>query len=500
MTTSRTARFSVLGLAMVCSVVISAVVSHAGGTPAPEGTRSDWHKVVLAPGSDIVKALIEIPHEPNALGVRAAHLHTRPYPLAFEDISFTAADGTRLAGMLARHQDNRPRPGIVLVPGMTQTRDLKFIVELAELFARNGWHVLAIDLRGHGRSRRLSPALITMGWKETADVIGAARYLQRQAHVSSVAVMGFSMGGRSLVKAMAQEEQPLISAGIAVTAPLAATTPVTPPEPGRTPNRFEKFVIDFLGTRSGYEYYDRAARSYGVDLPTMQQLSTADTEVGGVRRPLLLLYALDDFLMKLSVRNGRHDGGAFSLAYRDHVREHAHVRTMLVNEGNHAGMLYLSDPHWFGLVTLNYFKYWQASELHYVTAAVPPLDILVEGDVDGHTATYRLLVRNHGAKTVGPLDLHVQYPSDARLGSCWVGFPGLGRCTSDGNRLIWTVPRLPGRKSVAGPFSLSVDISRLSAGPFSTRAWITTADGREGMAETDAAAIPQAVTLTKPSP
>ena len=498
MKSSRAVHLSGLALAAVLSLAVWACIAQAGGTPAPEGTRSDWHRVVLAPGSDIVEALGNIPHEPNTLGVRAAHLHTKPYPVAFEDVAFPAADGARLAGMLARHQDNRPRPGIVIVPGMTQSRDLKFVVELAELFARNGWHVLTIDLRGHGKSRTLSPALITMGWKETADVMGAARYLQQQPHVSSVGVMGFSMGGRSLVKAMARADETLITTGIAVTAPLAAVTPVTPPVPGRTPNRFEKFVIDFLGTRSGYEYYDRSARSYGVDLPTMQHLSTADTDVVRVRRPLLLLYALDDFLMKLAIRSGRHDGGAFSLAYRDSVRDHAHVRTMLVNEGNHAGMLYLSDPHWFGLLTLNYFKHWQARELDYVTAAVPPLDLLVDGEVDGQTATYRLLLRNHGAKSVGPLDVHVQYPSDARLGTCWVGFPGLGRCTSEGNRLTWTVPRVAGRKSLAGPFALTVDISRLSSGPFAIRAWVTSADGREGMSEADAVAIPQAVTLTKP--
>jgi predicted alpha/beta-fold hydrolase len=82
-----------------------------------------------------------------------------------------AADGTPLAARIAIHHDGRPRPGIVLVPGMAQTKDVKFVVELAELFARNGWHVLAIDLRGHGESRNLSPAMTTLGWKETEDVL-----------------------------------------------------------------------------------------------------------------------------------------------------------------------------------------------------------------------------------------------------------------------------------------------------------------------------------------
>jgi hypothetical protein len=31
---------------------------------------------------------------------------------------------------------------VVLVPGFTQTMTLKVMVELAELFSRNGWHAL----------------------------------------------------------------------------------------------------------------------------------------------------------------------------------------------------------------------------------------------------------------------------------------------------------------------------------------------------------------------
>ena len=74
-----------------------------------------------------------------------------------------------------------------------------------------------------------------------------------------------------------------------------------------------------MGTSSTYEYYDRAARSYGVDLRTMEARTVADTDIVHVKAPLLLLYALDDFFWLAKLKNGQHDGGNMSLAYRDRV-------------------------------------------------------------------------------------------------------------------------------------------------------------------------------------
>src|SRR5262249_37107998 len=353
----------------------------------------------------------------------------------------------------------------VLVPGFTQTTSHKYIVELSDLFQRNGWNVLAIDLRGHGVSRTLSPAMITGGWKEAGDVLGAVRVLRATSRTTSVGVMGFSAGGRSLVKAMAGEGGQDIAAGIAVTAGLGPTRPVTPPAPGSTPTPLEQYFFTFLGASSWYEYYDRAARSYGVDLRTMEARTVADTDIEQVKAPLLLLYAMDDLFWVGRLREGQHDGGSMSLAYRDRVATHLNVRTLLVDRGNHAGMLYLSDPHWFGLAVLNYLKYWQARDVAHVTTAVPPLDILAEGALSGPVATYRLLVRNHGPAAVGPIDLSVELPTGARLSHCWVAAEGLGRCAVDGARLTWTLPKLSGGKTTAGPLRDVGGLSALGGGP-----------------------------------
>jgi hypothetical protein len=101
-----------------------------------------------------------------------------------------------------------------------------------------------------------------------------------------------------------------------------------------------------------------------------------------------------------------------------------------------------------------------------VTTAVPPLDILAEGALVGDAATYRVLVRNHGSVAAGPMDVWVELPAGARLDHCWLGAEGLGRCSTDGSRLSWSLPRLSGGKTTAGPFGAVVDVSALPPGRF----------------------------------
>jgi predicted alpha/beta-fold hydrolase len=484
----------------------------AGGVPAaqivphvacgvPEAIPPDWVTVRIEPAADILRTIARIPHDPNPLGVRQALGLTTRYPISstFFPITFASADDTPLAGMLGQwFGDSRPRPGVVLVNGLAQSKDLKMLVEIAELFYRNGWHVLTFDPRGHGDSRRLSPAMTTLGWKETEDVLAAVRTLREKSQATSVAVIGFSTHGRSLVRAMAQDQGQLIGAGIAVSAPLGAYRRQQPPPPGWTPTLIQKYLLDFLGAPSLYDHLDRTARSYGIDRTTLEEQLNIDGVIARVARPLLLLDAPDDAFMLTHVKEGRHDAGMFNLGYGEILPEHPHVRTLLVDRGDHSGQLYLSDPHWFALATLTYLKHWQARDDPHVTALVPPLDILAEGVLEGHLVRYRLVVRNHGLRAVGPVDVHLQLPSEGRLESCWVGFEGLGRCTTEGRRVSWTMPRLSGGKTTAGPFLVTVDVGRLEPGAFEAEAWITTAEGlRESLEVGNSAATPQQVRLTK---
>jgi hypothetical protein len=154
------------------------------------------------------------------------------------------------------------------------------------------------------------------------------------------------------------------------------------------------------------------------------------------------------------------------------VRDHPFVRTLLIRRGSHSGGLYLQDPHWFGLAVLNYLKHWQARDAEHVTTAVPPLDVLAEATLSGTRATYRLVVRNHGTKSVGPIGIHLDLADGAVLETCWLGGEGLGRCAKEQSRLTWTLPRLSGGKATAGHFVAVADVSRLRPGRFDAQAWV----------------------------
>ena len=138
-----------------------------------------------------------------------------------------------------------------------------------------------------------------------------------------------------------------------------------------------------MGTKSFYEYDERAARFYGVDLRTFEARNVVGNDVANVKAPLLVLDSLDDSLRLARVKQGAHDGGPFSLAYRDLVQDNPKVHTFLLDRGNHGGLLYLSDPYWFGITVMSYLKHWQARDEEAVTVRMPALDILAEGTLDG---------------------------------------------------------------------------------------------------------------------
>ena len=436
--------------------------------------------------AEILAQIQKIPHDPSALGTLPARARLKEYEAPFQLREYQSLDGTRLAAATALHQDGKPHPGVVLAHGFTETKNQKYIVELSALLHRNGWHVLAIDLRGHGESRKLSPAPITFGWKEADDILAAARLLRGEAKPTSIAALGFSMGGRSVVKAMVKDGGQLLQAGISLGGPIGEPAPVLPPDPKVPLTPLDRIFLGYLGASSFYDYYEKSASHYGVTREFLEGETRADTTISQVKAPLLMVYALDDALWLAQLKRGRHEGGGFSLRYRDAVKDHPYVATLLVDSGNHAGRLYLSDPYWFGTMVMTYLKYWQARQADYVTVQAPTVDLLFDGKLGTESATYTVLVRNHGKDPVTNLKLHASLPPDAKMISCWVGVEGLSPCSVEGSWLTWTIPKIAGGKTTAGPFVSVLGTAVLKPGKFDAKAWI---DG-SGM-------IPQEVTLEK---
>lgn len=433
--------------------------------------------------AEVVARLQAVPHEPSFVGLWPARARTKTYPPEFQRRELRSADGTPLVAVVALHGDGAARPGVVLAHGFTESKNQKYLVELATLLHRNGWHVLALDYRGHGESRARSGAPITFGWKEADDVLAAARLLRDESRAASVAVLGFSLGGRVAVKAMVKDGGALLQAGMAFGAPIGEPAPLAPPEPNAPLSPIDRVFLGYLGAGSFYEYYGRAAAHYGVTREFLLGEARADTTIAAVRAPLLMVYALDDVLWRAQLRRGHHEGGTFSLRYRDAVRDHPHVATLLVDRGEHAGALYLSDPQWFGSLVLAWLGAWQG---HDAPMRLPAVDLLLEGKMGADTATYSVVVRNSGTARVGDLGVHASLPAGAALVDCWAGVEGTNPCRRDGDRVTWTIPRLSGGKSTAGPFVAVLGTAGLAPGKVDVRAWVDAPD-----------AIVQEVTLEK---
>src|SRR5262249_43738009 len=141
---SRSARWSG-GLGLAAFLLLTP--PRAGGSGVISGTiPRDWGGGRAGASGEVGPVIKDLPPDPNSPGLRAAHQRTKATPATFRPVRSTATDRTPLAGILGLglNADTAPRPGIVLVGGYTQTTNHKYIVELADLFQRNGRNVLAI--------------------------------------------------------------------------------------------------------------------------------------------------------------------------------------------------------------------------------------------------------------------------------------------------------------------------------------------------------------------
>lgn len=110
-------------------------------------------------------------------------------------VRLRARDGVTLAGSYLPGPTGRQGPAVVLLHGFGGHRTKPAYALLGERLSRVT-AVLAIDLRGHGRSEGFS----TLGLAETLDVVAAAAWLRRHGH-PWVALVGVSMGATAALRA-----------------------------------------------------------------------------------------------------------------------------------------------------------------------------------------------------------------------------------------------------------------------------------------------------------
>jgi pimeloyl-ACP methyl ester carboxylesterase len=110
-----------------------------------------------------------------------------------QDVQLHTADGVRLH---ARHWDPGLRDiGCVVAHGFTGSSRATQVVTISRALAGQGFGVLALDFRGHGRSGGRS----TLGADEIHDVAAAVAWLRSRGY-RRIAALGWSMGGSAVLR------------------------------------------------------------------------------------------------------------------------------------------------------------------------------------------------------------------------------------------------------------------------------------------------------------
>ena len=154
---------------------------------------------------------------------RAGYPHRHPpehdpsfLDLPFETIGVPTPAGIVLPAWWIPAREGVPGPAVLLVHGWESARDRT--LPNAQILNAAGFHVLTLDIRGHG-TNRAEELPLTAG-EFGADALAGVRALLAREDVTAVGILGHSMGGIGALLAAAAEPR--------VKGVVAASTPADP--------------------------------------------------------------------------------------------------------------------------------------------------------------------------------------------------------------------------------------------------------------------------------
>ena len=139
----------------------------------------------------------------TAQGVSRSSAIDQPAPEwpGFQTVWVPVGGDIRLHGRigLSTGPDGQPRKAdcIVLIPGFLGDNAVQRTREVAIALLTNGFHVIALELRGHGQVERFNPNLYyTFGVLETQDLLKVSEWLEdTYPCVQRTGLIGFCWGG-----------------------------------------------------------------------------------------------------------------------------------------------------------------------------------------------------------------------------------------------------------------------------------------------------------------
>lgn len=335
---------------------------------------------------EVMQDLKALPYNPKPLGGRISTMlglapdllpmlldsrkktagHLYPYPRYFRSTVFPSLDGTPLSGKLALHGDGVARPGLVFCHGIFGSKNQTYVRNVAiKAFKDWDYNVLAMDLRSFGESQRMSKALMTHGWKEAEDIIGAARLLGSFSEVTTVGVCAYSLGGGSAIIAAAHDEGEYITGGVMAWSGFADERFMVA-QGDETPLPWDPFFLTYPVFRTCLKLKNRDASEGGVRIRGLKELisyacnayyhvpeedlsdrSSPMNYVSEIRIPTVHVHAEDDPIIPvLEAEKNIHA-----------AKDNPNFDVWILKRGGHCTFA-MVDKVWYEQVLQSFFKVW----------------------------------------------------------------------------------------------------------------------------------------------
>jgi hypothetical protein len=156
---------------------------------------------MLKPSSILHTADAFHPHFPlkNAMiqsilsSLRIRALGARAWTAGSREKIFTAKDGSRLQGFCTSRTGIAPKGLVILLHGWEGSAESTYVLTTGRYLFTNGYDVLRLNYRDHGRSHHLNPGLFYV--TNLTEVFESVRQAAALSNGTPVFLAGFSMGG-----------------------------------------------------------------------------------------------------------------------------------------------------------------------------------------------------------------------------------------------------------------------------------------------------------------
>jgi predicted alpha/beta-fold hydrolase len=138
-------------------------------------------------------------HTAQATGADSTPGLATPHWPDYEDIWIPVDEGVEISGRLglatANDKSAEPRDCIVILPGLLGDNNVLRTRDLCDALRTCGFHALALEFRGHGRTLIGRPDLYYgFAVLETIDLLAISRWLEEQPYVRRTGLIGFCWG------------------------------------------------------------------------------------------------------------------------------------------------------------------------------------------------------------------------------------------------------------------------------------------------------------------